>query len=803
MKNLALGWLWLLAAVSIYAHAEWQALSRVDSVQILPDGVDLAAGPSRIRVTALSARVLRLRYASDGSFPVDQSLAVLPEALKDQINIQAKQSSDAVEFEAGAIRVRILKSPLRIVFLHPDGQVILQDHPNYPVAFNGTAFRVWKSMPLDEHYFGLGDKASPIDHRDQAFTMWNTDAYGYSEGTDPLYKSIPFFMGLRQGRAFGVFLNNTYRTSFDFGKEYRDAFSFGAEAGDLDYFFIYGPSPKEVLESFARLVGRSPLPPKFVLGYQQSRYSYSPESQVRELAREFRKRSIPCDLIYLDIDYEDGYRSFTIDRNRFPDFEGMVRDLGQQGFKLVTIVDPHLKKEPGYRPYDEGMQQGYFVKNPDGSVYVGKVWPGDSVFPDLTRGEVRRWFGSLYAGLVRMGIRGFWNDMNEPAVFRYPERTMPLDTVQSFEGRTTDHREVHNVYGMENARATYEGMLQLRPNLRPYVLTRAGFAGSQRYAATWTGDNAATWTHYRLTVPMLLSLGLSGYPLGGVDEGGFSGSPTPELLTRWTELGTFLPLFRNHSDKGTRTREPWIDGPEHESIRRGYIETRYRLMPYVYTTFEETSRTGIPLMRPMFLEFPNDPAFETTDKEFMFGADLLVAPANETVDGYEVKLPAGDWYDFWTGRRTESHTLRVNPPIHVLPVYVRGGSIVPEQPVVQNVDQVPNGPLELSVYPGPNCRGSVYDDDGNTFAYQRGEFLRMQFTCEVHPDSVRVDLSEPQGTFRPWWTAVKITVFGASAAPHKVMVNGIRVSDWKYENESTSVTLTVSNAHATSVVLQN
>jgi alpha-glucosidase len=790
-----------LAAGSIYVHAEWRPLNHVDSVQIVPDGVDLLAGASRIRVTALSARVFRLRYTAGGS-SVTPPFAVLPDAFKEPVNIQVRQSADAVEFGTETVRVRILKSPLRVLFLDPEGRIILQDHPDYSVAFNGAAFRVWKSMPIEEHYFGLGDKADPIDHRDQAFTMWNTDAYGYSEGTDPLYKSIPFFMGVRQGRAFGVFLNNTYRTSFDFGKELRDAFSFGAEGGDLDYFFIYGPSPKEVLESFSRLVGRSPLPPKFALGYQQSRYSYFPESQVRELTREFRKRHIPCDVIYLDIDYEDGYRSFTIDRNRFPNFEGMVRDLAQQGFKLVAIVDPHLKKEPGYRPYDEGLRHDYFVKNPDGSVYVGKVWPGDSVFPDLTRQEVRRWFGGLYADFVRMGIRGFWNDMNEPAVFRYPERTMPLDTVHSVEGRKTDHREVHNVYGLENVRSTYEGMLRLRPDLRPYVLTRAGFAGSQRYAATWTGDNAATWTHYGLTVPMLLSLGLSGYPLAGVDEGGFAGDPTPELLTRWTELGAFLPLFRNHSDKGTRAREPWVDGPEHESIRRSYIETRYRLMPYIYTSFEETSRTGVPLMRPMFLEFPNDPTFETTDEEFMFGPDLLIAPANETVGGYEVKLPAGEWYDFWTGQRVEGHTLKVSPPLQTLPAYVRGGSIVPEQHVVQDVDQVPDGPLELSVYPGPDCRGSVYDDDGNTFAYQHGEFLRTQFTCEVHTDSVRVDLSEPEGTFRPWWSAVKITVFGVSSAPQGIMVNGRSVSDWKFEQQTNSVTLTVASQHAASIVLQ-
>jgi alpha-glucosidase len=702
-----------------------------------------------------------------------------------------KTSTDAVEFATETITVRITTSPLRVIFLDSDGSVILQDDPAHPPSWNGGEFRMWKSMPLDEHYFGLGDKAGPIDHRDQAFTMWNTDAYGWSEGTDPLYKSVPFFLAVRRGKAYGVFLGNTFRTSFDFGKQSRDYYSFGSDGGDLDYYFIYGPEPKAVIESFTALVGRMPLPPRFALGYHQSRYSYFPESRVREVAHEFRVHKIPCDAIYLDIDYQDGNRAFTIDRSLFPSFEGMIRDLAKDGFKLVTITDPHIKKEPGYKPYDEGMAHDYFVHNPDGSVYVGEVWPGESVFPDFTRDEVREWFGTLYTGFVHMGIRGFWDDMNEPAVFRYPEKTMPLETVHRIDGRKTTHREVHNVYGMQNARATYEGVSRLNRDLRPFVLTRAAFAGTERYAAAWTGDNSATWTHYRLTLPTLLNLSVSGYPLVGVDVGGFAGSPTPELLTRWTELGAFIPLFRNHADKGTRDREPWVDGPEHEAIRRRYIETRYRLMPYIYTSIEESTRTGVPLMRPMFFEFV-DEAVQTTDSEYMFGHDLLIAPKLfETVDALEVKLPEGTWYDFWSGTPVDGGTtLKLHPALDQLPVFVRGGAIIPEQSVVQNVDEIPHGPLELHVYPGQDCRGSLYSDDGNTMAYTRGEFLHMRFSCDAEPNSLRITIGKPEGALRPWWQSIELsaTMF---AAPREVSVNAQPVTDWKFDASHKSLVLTV------------
>lgn len=779
-------------------------LGNVSAVTVLPNGVELRAGDATVRITALSPSVVRLRYAPSGTFPPEHSFAVAQTGFTPPV-VRVADSPAAVEFRTSKFNVRVEKSSVRVSFLDPAGGVILEDDPQRPVCWVGSEFRVWKLMPHDEHYFGLGGKPGPIDHRDQAFTNWNRDAFGWEESTDPLYTSIPFFLGVRGGSAYGIFLDNTYRSSFDFGKELHDVYSFGAEGGELDYYFVYGPHPKQVVQDYTALTGRIPLPPLFALGYQQSRYTYYPEGRVREIANEFRRRKIPADVIYLDIDYEDHYRSFTINHKYFPNFADMVRGLGQQGFKVVAIVDPHLKRQKGYKPYDEAARGDHLVKNPDGSAYEGKVWPGKCVFPDFLRTSTRAWFGQLYAEFAGMGIRGFWNDMNEPTVFGVPGSTMPLDVVHDVDGRRAEHREVHNVYGMENARATYEGLLHLQPELRPLVLTRAGFAGTQRYAAAWTGDNESTWNHFRMSVTTLLSFGVSGYAFVGDDVGGFDGSPTPELLTRWIELGAFYPFYRNHTSVGTLDQEPWVHGPEHEAIRRQYIETRYRLLPYLYTSMEETSRTGVPVMRPMFLEFPGDARLATIDTEFMFGADLLVAPkVKEKVDPYEVVLPAGGWFDYWTGQQVPSRErLKLNPPLSTLPIYVRAGAIIPQQPVVQSTDEVPRGPLELRVYPGPDCRGSVYADDGNTFAYRRGEFSRTSFTCEVAHRSIAVHVAAPEGHHRPWWTAFNIVVFGAESRPRRVTVADQPASGWNFDATAGIVSLIVpAEAAPTNIVVE-
>jgi len=802
LKNVMLAAIVLLGQNAL-AEPGWQSLGDLVGVQDHGNQVDLAAQHGKVRITALSPSVIRVTYAWEGNFPPFDSFAVLPNAFPETPKLRVRNSSDSIELRTEAVTIQIQKSPLRIAFRDTTGKILSEERREDPVAFNGTAFRVWKSMPEDEHYFGLGDKSGPLDHRELAFTLWNTDAFGWQESTDPLYKAIPFFIATRQGAAYGLFLDNTYRSSFDFGKEFRGTYSFGADGGALDYYFFYGPSPKRVIEQFTQLVGRTPMPPLFALGYQQCRYSYYPEAQVREIAAEFRKRKIPADVLYLDIDYQQDNRPFTVNRERFPNFEGMIKDLGAEGFKVVAITDLHLAKLPGYRPYDEGIEHGYFVKNPDGSVYSGVVWPGDAVFPDFTRKEVRAWWGTLYTDFVKMGVRGFWNDMNEPSVFGVASKTMPLDAVHSVEGRLTDHREIHNVFGMENVQGTYEGMLKLQPDVRPFVLTRAAFAGAQRYAATWTGDNTATWDHLRISVPQLINLGLSGYGFVGADIGGFNGSATPELLTRWMELGAFNPIYRAHAAKETRYREPWVDGPEHESIRKRYIETRYRLLPYIYTGMEENSRTGVPLMRPMFLEFPDSPELAANGEEFMFGSSLLVAPRVWSfVGNYHITLPKGDWFDFWTGtRQAGGKVIEVDPPMETLPVYVRAGSIVPLQPVVQYVGEAPDGPLELRVYPGPQCGGDLYTDDGNTLAYQRGESVRVHFTCSVGSNSIEIATSAPQGSYQPWFKNLQVTVYGVTGKAASVEVDGKPVTTWKEQAGTVTVSEVPWSARAHTVRL--
>lgn len=794
---------WLILCLTAVACAQWQSAGAVTAITPLPNGMEVRAGAVRVRLTALSPTVVRVRFARDGNFPPDHSFAVVEKTGFSAPTVQVSNKADAAEFSTGALQVRVAKSPLRVIFLDAKGQVILQDDPKHPVSWAGTEFRVWKSMPEDEHYFALGDKAGPLDHRNLAFTNWNTDAYGYQESTDPLYKTIPFYIGLRRGAAYGVFLDNTYRSTFDFGKELRDAYSFGADGGELNYYFFYGPEPRKVVEDYTALTGRVPLPPLFALGFQQSRYSYETDARVREVASELRRRKIPADVLYLDIDYQFHNRPFTVDPQRFPDMKGLARDLGQQGFKLVLITDLHIAKAD-YPPYNEGLQRGYFVKNPDGSVYVGTVWPGDSVFPDFTRSEVRQWWGGLYRDFVADGVRGFWNDMNEPAIFLRADKTMPLNTVHSVEGRITDHREVHNVFGMENTCGTYQGLLRLKPDERPLVLTRAAYSGTQRCASTWTGDNSATWNHLHLSLPMLLNLGLSGFSFVGDDIGGYAGTPDPNLLTRWIEVGAFNPFFRDHTEKNSGDQEPWIGGQVHEDIARRYIGLRYQLLPYIYSEMEESSRTGVPLMRPMFLDFPNEEDLATTDTEFMFGRAFLVAPKLDSrLDPVKVALPKGDWYDFWNGRPISGGaTLAVTPHLDELPVYVRAGSIIAEQAVIQHVGETPQGPLQLHVYPGPDCKGSVYADDGNSLAYQHGEFQRTAVTCEQSAAATKVNIAAPSGPYQPWWKEFEIVVQSAAGKPRSVSVGGVANSQWRFDPATLAVSVTVPAGAATEVVLQ-
>ena len=761
------------------------SIGDVTGVREIAGGYEFTAGKAKVRVTAEGNSSVRVRVAPEGEFSRQPSWAVTGTPSGAPARLKHGADFDEIAMAGGAVRV--MKKPLRLVFLDDAGKIVSEDDPRAPMMFLNGGFRVTKKMPEDEMYSGLGDKTS-LNLRNQAFTLWNTDAFGWQESTDPLYKAIPFFMALRHGRAYGIFLDNTWRTWFDFGKTSRDSYSFGSDGGELDYHFFFGPGPRAVLMDYAKLTGTPPLPPMWALGYQQCRYSYYPEARVREVARLFREKKIPADVIYLDIDYQQSNRPFTVDRERFPHFEQMIADLRREEFHVVTITDPHLAKLAGYRPFDEGSARDLFVKNADGSLYVGRVWPGDSVFPDFTLTAARLWWGTLYEDFLKMGVSGFWNDMDEPAIFERLDKTMPLTTRHRLDdGTSLDHRAAHNIYGMQNSRATYEGLLKLQGNERPFVLTRATYAGGQRYAASWTGDNSSTWNHMRMTLPTLLNLGISGFGLVGVDIGGFNGSPTPELLTRWMGLGAFNPVYRNHGNKGTADREPWVNGPEHEQWRRQFIEQRYRMMPYVYTLAEEMSRTGVPMMRPLFLEFPREEWLKANQEEFMFGPAMLVAPQVWEFTGhFRVLLPQGDWYDYRTGKllhggEKDADPVDVEPRADELPVYVRAGSIIPHQPLVQSTQETPQGPLELRVYPGADCGGSLYLDDGHTFNYKKGEYLRQSFSCSAGKNALAIRAGAVQGTFMPWFSRIQFTVYGVASAPSAVTVNGVAVKDFQYD----------------------
>jgi alpha-glucosidase len=769
----------------------------------LPNGIEVRAGEFLEKIVALRDDVLRITVAHGSSLPEDASWAVLADARHSSVPVERSASSDHFGFRTHALVVELDKKNLELTVRDLAGNILQQDAR--PLRFDGDAFRVYKVMPLNEHYFGLGDKTGPLDRRNEAFTLWNTDAYRFQESTDPLYKSIPYFMTYRAGRAVGVLLDNTWRSSFDFGKETDGVYSFGAPGGPLDYYLFYGASPKQVVETYAWLTGTPPLPPLWSLGFQQSRYSYMSQARVLEVAQRFRADSIPVDAIYLDIDFQEKNRPFTVDHTAFPDLPGMVSTLKAENFHVVAITDLHIANLPGhgYAPFDSGMAGDHFVKNPDGTVYTGKVWPGPSVFPDFTRQQTRAWWGTLYRGLKQNGVEGFWNDMNEPSVFDSPNFTMPENAVHridepGFAPRTATHAEIHAVYGMENSRATFEGLRALDPGTRPFVLTRASYAGGQRYAATWTGDNSSSWNHLRLTTPMLENLGLSGFAFSGADVGGYAGTPTPELLTKWIEIGAFQPIDRDHTEKGTGDQEPWVGGPEQEAVRRHYIETRYQLMPYLYTLAEEASRTGLPILRPLFLEFPDAaPDRHPIDldagaqSEFLLGAHLLIAPPPypEALDTYPIELPTPDWYDFWTGAKVPQPaptataipsavaeqkgllTVPVTPSLAELPVFVRAGSILPIAPIVQSTNEKPSGPLTLRVYAGDQCSGELYQDDGKTYAFQQGAYLRMNFNCQVTAAGARLDIGAHQGSYPAWWKELHVEIYGWTPKEGKVFVN--------------------------------
>jgi alpha-glucosidase len=589
--------------------------------------------------------------------------------------------------------------------------------------------------------YGTGEVTGPLRRNGLTRVLYNHDnaRYNRNQSDLKLYQSHPWVMGVRKdGTAFGVLADNTWRQEISIGKN----ITFQAESAPFRVIIIEKQNPKEVIKALAQLTGTIEFPPLWSLGFQQCSWSYYPDSRVREIADTFRIKQIPCDVIWMDIHYMDAYKVFTFSPERFPNPKQTNKYLHDKGFKSVWMIDPGVKKEEGYFVYDSGTKKDVWVKTADNKDFVGRVWPGDCVFPDYTQEKVRNWWAGLYKDFMATGIDGVWNDMNEPSVFRTENYTMPDDNIHLGDDKIKKdvHLRYHNVYGMLMAKASKQGIMKANPDKRPFVLTRANFLGGQRYAATWTGDNASTWEHLKLSIPMSITLGLSGQPFNGPDIGGFALNATPELYGHWVGLGTFYPFSRAHSAINTNNHEPWSFGKEIENVARKAIERRYRLMPYLYTQFYYAATTGIPVMQPVYFADHKDRNLRKEQEAFLFGNDLLIVPKWAE----NPALPKGKW-----------------PTISILPegtendkylpeVKIRPGAIVPMSKVIQNTTEYSLETLDLYICLDANgkAEGQLYHDAEDGYGYKKGEYALLTIEAEKQGDKVVVKVSDKEGKYK-------------------------------------------------------
>lgn len=661
-------------------------------------------------------------------------------------------------------------------WLDPQGLVLFDSRsPGFSGAAGGTSLQL--NLVDGESVFGLGEMAGSWNLRGRQRDFWNVDVLGVApaiySGIPSLYLSIPFAISMRDGRAAGLFWDHPGRQSWDIGAEKPDCWSISTTDAGADLYLFAGPRVSQVVERYTELTGRMPLPPRWGLGYHQCRYSYTNQREFEQVAREFRRRGLPCDALYLDIHHMDGYRVFTFGP-AFPRPSEMIRRLAKQGFQVVTIVDPGVKVDPEFPVFNRLTETDAFVKAPDGVTdFVGEVWPGKSVFPDFFSQSAREKWGEEQSALLKRGVSGIWNDMNEPANFARTDKTLDAACVHRTSDGLIRHSAIHNAYGSEMARASREGMLAHGDGRRPFVITRAGYAGIQRNALVWTGDNSSTWDHLRDVIPQLLHLSLSGVAYCGADVGGFLGHCTPELFVRWFQLAAFTPFFRNHSNIGTRAQEPWAFGLEVEEICRFYLHLRYQLLPHLYLLLAEARRSGTPIIRPLFWHYPNDPRSVACGNQFLLGQDILVAPILEAgADARSVYLPPDHWYDYWTGEPLSGgESVLANGALDRIPIFVRAGTLLASGSVGPWTGAEDRSVVTLACWPGRVGQLDWYEDDESTEAYQQGDFVRRTVRLAHQRRRLTLEFSATTGTFVSRVKRWKLVINGGRT-PKRVQING-------------------------------
>jgi alpha-glucosidase len=718
----------------------------------------------KFKVSVYSPSLFRITITNQNNFE-DFSYSVISKPKSTSLEII--DSVDSLLLKTATTQLLIAKSPIRFSFQTVNGEILNEDDP-LGTSWIGEQVTTYKKIQSGERFIGLGEKTGPLDRKGNAYLNWNSDAYAYNKGTDPLYCSMPFYIGIHNGLCYGVFFDNTHKAYFNFGASNNRFSSFGADAGEMNYYLIHGNSVSEIIKQYTDLTGRMELPPRWSIGYQQCRYSYYPDKEVFTIAKTFREKDIPADAIVFDIHYMDKYKIFTWDQERFSDPKGLMQTLKDQGFHAVVMCDPGIKVEPGYETYDDGVKNDIFLKYPDGENYQGQVWPGWCHFPDFTNPKARAWWATKFQDYVNLGVDGFWNDMNEIATWG---NALPENLEFDFEGNKATMRRGRNVYGFQMARSTYEGTKKLLKGKRPFNLTRSGFSGIQRYSAVWTGDNVAYDEHMLLGVRLVNSMGLTGVAFAGYDAGGFVGESNPKLFARWMSIASLSPFFRAHTMINTRDSEPWSYGEEVESICRNYIKFRYQLLPYIYSLFYDAAKRGMPVQRSLAIDYTHDHRVYNNlyHNQYLLGPSILVAPAESNQQLLKIFFPSGNWYDLYSGKvwAGNQETI-VESPIHKLPVFIKAGSVLPMQHSAAHTG-VKQDELILHIYCGNEASDFLlYLDDGETFDYQSGKSSTRLIQMNGFENKVTISASE--GDFTSSYTKIKIVLHGSPA--DKILVNG-------------------------------
>ncbi|HHD2970798.1 glycoside hydrolase family 31 protein [Clostridium perfringens] len=636
-----------------------------------------------------------------------------------------EEDSNFVIIKGTKVLTFVDKNTTEISFNDLDGNIINED---FQPSFKDEKGNVYISKVNDcLAYYGLGEKGGDLNKKGCYTENFNTDDPETDDDSITYYKTIPFYVALKEEATYGIFFDNSFRSYFDMGKEMGDRIFFGAIGGQIQYYFIPGENIKEVVKNYTALTGRMEMPPLWSLGYQQCRFSYFSQEEVRELVKTFEEKDIPLDVVYLDIDYMDGFRVMTFKTPNFDDAAGLISDLKEKGIRTITIIDPGVKVDEEYDVFKRGKEGNHFTKKLDGEMFIGAVWPGDSAFPDFSNNDCREWWKSeLKKFISEHGMDGIWNDMNEPCVFNNDHKTMLETCLHNSDNGVIEHKEFHNRYGFEMSRCSKEAQEELHPNERGFSMTRATYAGGQRYSSVWTGDNMSLWSQMRMSISMNANLGISGFSFVGNDVSGFGLDSSEELFIRWMEMGPFIPIFRNHSNMYTRRQEPWAFGPRAEKIAKKSIELRYELLPYIYDLYYISHKEGLPIFRPMIMEYEKDMNLLNMREQFMLGENMIVAPVlYEGERSKTVYLPKGSWFNYFTMEKLQGGKWYKLPcELDEILVFVKEGAIIPTyNKKFRNVKERPKNIL-LKVF-GENAKGFHYNDDGHTMEYLEGKYTYM------------------------------------------------------------------------------